>query len=264
MDKKNILTKIKELFNTEVEKFETDYKTQDGRIIRCYGEGLEVGEMVKEITEEGEVDIEDGEYTLEDGIVLNIMGGKIQNIGETNDEMEEVTDTITEDVEMGDDMKDRMEDGYKNEIDTKLVDGTEIRVLTKGEAISVGDMVLVKVGEGYKEAPEGRHEVEGGLVVYTDKEGNINEIETKETEEEDEMGNMKDKEEMSELFKSISKLVDEVKSLRTEVGEIKTENEELKSKFSKFSKEPSVEPTQHEIKFSGKMTKDDKLKFFGR
>jgi hypothetical protein len=48
------------------------------------------------------------------------------------------------------------------------------------------------------------------------------------------------------------------------VGEIKTENEELKSKFSKFSKEPSVEPTQHEIKFSGKMTKDDKLKFFGR
>jgi predicted RNase H-like nuclease (RuvC/YqgF family) len=264
MDKKSILLKVKELFTSTEEKFEADYKTQDGRIIRCYGEGLEVGEMVKEITEEGEVDIEDGEYTLEDGIVLNIMGGKIQNIGETNDEMEEVTDTITEDVEMGDDMKDRMEDGYKNEIDTKLVDGTEIRVLTKGDAVSVGDMVLVKVGEGYKEAPEGRHEVEGGLVVYTDAEGNINEIETKETEEEDEMGNMKDKEEMSELFNSISKLVDEVKSLRTEVGDLKNENNELKSKFSKFSKEPSVEPTTHEIKFTGKMTKDDKLKFFGR
>jgi len=254
MDKKNIFTKIKELFNTSEEKFETDYKTQDGRIIRCYGEGLEVGEMVKEITEEGEVDIEDGNYVLEDGIVLNIKGSMIESIEETTDEMEEVTDTITEDVEMGDDMKDRMEDGYKNEIDTKLVDGTEIRVLTKGEAISVGDMVLVKVGEGYKEAPEGRHEVEGGLVVYTDKQGNINEIETKQTEENDEM---------SELFTSISKLVDEIKELRKEIGEVKNENTELKSKFSKFSKEPSDEPTKHEIKFS-KMTKDDKLKFFGR
>ena len=255
MDKKNILTKIKELFNTQEEKFETDYKTQDGRIIRCYGNGLEVGEIVKEITEEGEMDIEDGNYVLEDGIVLNIKGGMIESVGETTDEMEEITDTITEDVEMGDDMKDRMEDGYNNEIDTKLVDGTEIRVLTKGDAISVGDMVLVKVGEGYKEAPEGRHEVEGGLVVYTDAQGNINEIETKETEENDEM---------SELFTSISKLVDEVKELRKELGEVKNENVELKSKFSKFSKEPSDEPTKHEIKFSGKMTKDDKINFFRR
>jgi hypothetical protein len=64
-----------------------------------------------------------------------------------------------------------MEDGYKNEIDTKLVNGTEIRVLTKGDAISVGDMVLVKAGEGYVEAPEGRHEVEGGLVVEVEKHG---------------------------------------------------------------------------------------------
>jgi len=261
MDKKSILLKVKELFTSNEEKFEADYKTQDGRIIRCYGESLEVGEMVKEITEEGEMDIEDGNYVLEDGMVLVVKAGMIEKIEQ---EMEEVTDTITEDVEMGDDMKDKMEDGYKNEIDTKLVDGTEIRVLTKGEAISVGDMVLVKVGEGYKEAPEGRHEVEGGLVVYTDAEGNINEIETKETEEEDEMGNMKDKEEMSELFNSITKLVDEVKTLRTELVNVKTENQELKANFSKFSKEPSEEPTQHEIKFSGKMTKEDKIKFFGR
>jgi flagellin-like hook-associated protein FlgL len=252
MDKKNILTKIKELFNSQEEKFEGDYKTQDGTIIRVMG-GLDVGTEVKELDSEGESDIEDGNYVLEDGVVLMIHGGKIVEVTE----MEEVTDTITEDVEMGehDKDKDMMEDGYKNEIDTKLVDGTEIRVLTKGEAISVGDMVLVKVGEGYKEAPEGRHEVEGGLVVYTDKEGNINEIETKQTEENDEM---------SELFTSISTLVNEVKSLRGELLTIKNENEELKSKFSKFSKEPSEEPTKHEIKFSGKMTKEDRLKFFKR
>ena len=255
MDKKNILTKIKELFNTQEEKFEgMDYKTQDGRILRVMG-GMDVGTEVMEITPDGEMTIEDGNYVLEDGMVLMIHGGKITEVTEIEDEMEEVTDTITEDVEMGGDYKDKMEDGYNKEIDTKLVDGTEIRVLTKGDAISVGDMVLVKVGEGYKEAPEGRHEVEGGLVVYTDAQGNINEIETKETEENDEM---------SELFTSISKLVDEVKELRKELGEVKNENVELKSKFSKFSKEPSDEPTKHEIKFSGKMTKDDKINFFRR
>lgn len=255
MDKKNILTKIKELFNTQEEKFEgMDYKTQDGRILRVMG-GMDVGTKVMEITPDGEMDIEDGNYVLEDGMVLIIKGGMIENVEETTDEMEEVTDTITDDVEMGDDMKDEMEGEYKNEIDTKLVDGTEVRVLTKGDAVSVGDMVLVKVGEGYKEAPEGKHELEGGLVVYTDVQGNINEIETKQTEENDEM---------SELFTSISTLVNEVKSLRGELLTIKNENEELKSKFSKFSKEPSEEPTKHEIKFSSKMTKEDKLKFFKR
>ena len=256
MDKKNILTKIKELFNSQEEKFETqDYKTQDGSIIRVMG-GLDVGTEVKELDSEGESDIEDGNYVLEDGVVLMIHGGKITEVTE----MEEVTDTITEDVEKGEhdkEDKDKMEGEYNKEIDTKLVDGTEIRVLTKGDAISVGDMVLVKVGEGYKEAPEGRHEVEGGLVVYTDKEGNINEIETKETEE-------KDEEEMGELFNSISKLVDEIKELKSVVKSVKEENEELKNKFSKFSKEPSEEPTNHEIKFSGKMTKEDRLKFFKR
>jgi flagellin-like hook-associated protein FlgL len=258
MDKKGILTKIKELFSTEVEKFAADYRTQDGRIIRCYGEGLEVGEMVKEVTEDGEVDIEDGDYTLEDGMVLNIMGGKIENIGEMTDEMEDIT--VDTDVEMGDmkdkEEKDEMADGYKNEIDTKLVDGTEIRVLTKGDAISVGDMVLVKVGEGYKEAPEGRHEVEGGLVVYTDAEGNINEIETAQTEERDETG-------MEEVFSAISTLVDEVKSLRGELKTIKEENETLKTRVNKFAAEPSAEPLPTKVEFKSK-SKQDILAFMSK
>lgn len=252
MDKKGILTKIKELFTSE--SFEQDYKTQDGRIIRVMG-GMDVGTEVKELTEDGEIDIEDGNYVLEDGMVLMIHGGKIAEVTEIGDEMEEVTDTITEDVEMGDDMKDKMAD-YNKEIDTKLVDGTEIRILTKGEAISVGDMVLVKVGEGYKEAPEGRHEVEGGLVVYTDAQGNINEIETKETEEKDEEG-------MAEVFAAITSLVDEVKKLRSDIKKVKEENIELKNKFNKFAKEPSATPTKHEVKFN-KNDKDAKLKFFAR
>ena len=248
MDKKGILTKIKELFSTTEEVFAGDYKTQDGRIIRCYGEGLDVGEMVKEITADGEMDIEDGDYILEDGVTLTVASGKITSVGAVVGE-EEMEDILEDDNVV-------MADGYTNEIDTKLLDGTEIRVLTKGDAISVGDMVLVKVGEGYKEAPEGRHEVEGGLVVYTDAEGNINEIETAQTEERDGSG-------MEEVFSAISNLVDEVKSLRGELKTIKDENEALKTRVNKFAAEPSAEPLPTKVEFKTK-SKSDILAFMSK
>lgn len=276
MDKKGILTKIKELFSTEV--FEQDYKTQDGRIIRVYG-GLDVGTEVKELSEDGEMAIEDGNYILEDGVVLMIHGSKIAEITEVQDTEEgedeeamallpELKEKVKEVVEekkekkkeeikdkMGN-YKDKMGEDYKNEIDTKLKDGTEVRVITKGDAVSVGDMVLVKVGEGYKEAPAGRHELEGGLVVYTDEQGYINELETAETEKKDEEG-------MAEMFEAMNTLLNEVSKLRIEIKSVKNENNILRSQFNQFSKAPSASPTKHEVKFS-KQDKDAKLKFFAR
>lgn len=251
MDKKGILNKIKELFSTE--KFEQDYKTQDGRIIRCYG-GLDVGTAVKEITEDGEMDVEDGNYVLEDGMVLIVKGGMIENVEETTGEEMGDMDIENDDV--------MMEGEYKNEINTKLMDGTEVRILSKGDALSVGDAVEVKDAEGnFVKAPEGRHELEGGLVVYVDAEGYINEMETaqtdKTTEKEEGMA------EMAEVFSALSSLVDEVKKLRDEVKSVKKENTELKNNFNQFSKSPSAEPTKHEVKFS-KQDKDAKLKFFAR
>ena len=251
MDKKNILTKIKELFNSEVERFEgTDYKTQDGRIIRCYGGGLEVGEMVKEITSEGEVDIEDGNYVLEDGIVLIIKGGMIESVEE---EMEEVTDTITEDVSMIEQDKDMVEEDKMADLETTLMDGTKVRVI--GGELVVGAKVEAEIDGKYINAPEGQHNLADGRVIYVDADGLINEIETPDTKKEDE--------EMSDLFSAVSKLVDEVKSLKNEVKLIKEENDTLKSKFGKFSKEPSDTKTTHEVKLST-MSKDDRLKFFGK
>ena len=76
----------------------------------------------------------------------------------------------------------KMEDDYKNEIMSRLKDGTEVKVLSKGDALSVGDKVLVKIGEDFVKAPEGKHELEGGLTIYTDAEGFINELETEETD----------------------------------------------------------------------------------
>lgn len=255
MDKANILTKIKELFASQEDYKFMDYKTLDGRILRCEDEGINVGSKITEITENGEVALEDGDYTLEDGLVLTVVEGVVDKIMESEESISE--EDLKVETEMGyeNKEKDEMESPYNKEIDTKLVDGTEIRVLTKGDAISVGDMVLVKVGEGYKEAPEGRHEVEGGLVVYTDAEGNINEIETKETEERDEVG-------MEQVFSAMETLLNEVKTLKDELSTIKTENESLKSRVDKFAKAPSAEPVNQKITLK-KENREERLKFFG-
>lgn len=168
-------------------------------------------------------------------------------------------ETKEEKEPLKEDKKEKMED-YKNEIMAKLLDGTEIKILSKGDAVSVGDMVLVKVGEGFKEAPEGRHELEGGLIVYTDAEGFINEIETKETEEESEVGN----EEMEELFSSVEKLMDVVFELKKEIAEIKKSNSTLNEEFKKFSALPQEESITKKNKpvLEKNASKEDKLKFF--
>lgn len=246
MDKKGILTKIKELFSNTQESFDTDYKTQDGRIIRCYGEGLDVGTEVKEITDEGEMDIEDGNYILEDGMVLMIHGGKITEVTEIKDEMED-------DVEMGD-MKPEDEKDMMKDLDATLIDGTKVRVI--GGELVVGAKVEAEIDGEYVNAPEGQHNLSDGTVIYVDAEGLINEIETPDTKEEDET-------EMKEIFTALSTLVDEVKSLRLELNSIKQENETLKTRVNKFAAEPSAEPLPIKVEFKSK-SKSDILAFMSK
>lgn len=153
-----------------------------------------------------------------------------------------------------------VENDYKNEITSKLLDGTEVKILSKGEAVSVGDMVLVKVGEGYEKAPEGEHKLEGGLVVYVDAEGYINELSTEQTEEE-----TADDTEMEELFGMIEKMADMVKNLKDEIVGLKRVNQSLEERFEKFSNEPVSESfaEQNKPKLNTLSTTEDKLKFFG-
>jgi len=240
MDKKGILTKIKELFSNEVEKFEMDYKTQDGRILRVYGEGLEVGTEIKEITSEGEMDIEDGDYILEDGTTLTVVEGKIETVGEAVGEVEEeMEDVISEEeVQMS---------------ETTLLDGTKVRIA--GD-LAVGNKVEVEKDGEWIVAPEGQHDLADGRVIYVDADGLINEIQTPDTKKEDEVG-------MEEVFSAISTLVDEVKSLRGELSSLKEENETLKSRVNKFAAEPSVEPLPTKIEFKSK-SKQDILAFMSK
>jgi predicted nuclease with TOPRIM domain len=149
---------------------------------------------------------------------------------------------------------------YKNEIASKLMDGTEVKILSKGDALSVGDEVMVKDAEGnFVPAPEGKHELEGGLVIYTDVKGFINELETKETEEEDDR-----EEEMKTMFEAVSTMKSIVDELKSTISDLKNENKELKERFNKFAAEPSVETiTKKTENLSKTAKKEDKLKFFG-
>ena len=226
MNKKTILGKIKELFNTD-EKFGADYKTTDGRIIRCYGEGLDVGEMVKEITADGEVDLPNGDYELEDGLMLNVVDGKITNITEQTEAEEIDVDDVENSISMED--KDMVEKDKMMDLDTTLMDGTRVRVI--GGLLAIGARVQAEIDGKYINAPEGQHNLIDGVIIYVDADGLINEIETPDTKKEEEEG-------MAELFNSLSSLINEVKKLRIEVKSIKEENKTMKNDFNKFSKSP--------------------------
>lgn len=239
MDKKGILLKIKELFTEKTEtKMGMDYRTLDGRIIRCYGEGLEIGDDVKEITPDGEMDLIDGEYTLEDGMTLTIADGKIMEAAEINAE-----DGTEDDGE-----------SFAEYLETTLMDGTKVRVV--GNELVIGAKVEVETPDGYVPAPEGQHNLADDRVIYVDADGVINEIQTPETKKEDEVG-------MEELFSSIELLVNEIQSMKSLIESVKLENKELKTRFNKFAEEPSEEPIKKTIDLKSN-NKEDKLKFFAK
>lgn len=254
----NIIAKIKELFAEE--KMAMDYTAATGEIIRCMGDGLKVGEPVVNIAAEKEAPLPDGNYLLNNGKSITVEAGTIKEINEYQAESDKPNPIAMEkETEMGmGGMEDKMAD-YKNEIASKLKDGTEVKVLSKGDALSVGDEVLVKDAEGkFIPAPEGKHELEGGLVIYTDAKGFINELETKETEEEDDSA-----EEMKTMFEAVSTMKSIVDELKSTITDLKNENKELKERFNKFAAEPSVETiTKKTENLSKTAKKEDKLKFF--
>lgn len=264
MNKKtSILAKIRELFAQEM--MAADYMSTDGKIIRCLGDALRVGEKVKEVVSGQEVDIADGTYRLNDGKILEIAAGTIKSM--ENVEKGNVSDTgyiqqMAKEIPIKDEEQtivEKMEDEYKNVIDAKLEDGTEVKVMSKGDALSVGDMVMVKDAEGkFVKAPEGQHKLEGGLTIYTDAEGFINELETEETNEE-EMG----KDEMRNMFEALEKLTSVVSSLKEKFESIEKTNSNLSERFEKFAAEPSTTSIEKSKPISRTATKADKAKYFG-
>ena len=242
MDKKGILLKIKELFTEQTDiKMGYDYRTLDGRIIRCYGTGLEIGDDVKEITPDGEMDLMDGDYSLDNGMTLSVADGKVMEVSNTA-------------ADSGEDSGNPEGQSFADYVETTLMDGTKVRV--EGSELVVGAKVEVETPDGWVPAPEGQHNLADDRVIYVDAEGKINEIQTPDTKKVDEVG-------MEELFSSIESLVNEVKGMRSIVEGLKIENNELKTRFNKFAQEPSAEPIKKTIDLKSN-NKEDKLKFFSK
>jgi len=255
--KSNLISKINEWFAEQ--KFATDYTAVTGEIVRCLG-SLAVGEKVVQVLQGEEASLPDGQYVLDNGKAIQVLGGEIKEINDTtaSQKMGDMVDALDNigATEMAD---------YKNEIAAKLVDGTEVKVLSKGDALSIGDMVLVKDAENnFVKAPEGKHKLEGGLTIYTDAEGFINELETEDTElgEDKEDDKEELKKQMKKMFDAVTSLTTIIDELKSVVNSVKDENKELKDKFSKFSVEPSAPSITDKKHFSKVASKEEKLKFF--
>jgi hypothetical protein len=165
-------------------------------------------------------------------------------------------------------------------IDVKTESGMILRI---SEMVIGGSVKEVTEG-GEMDVEPGDYMIDG--IIITVEEGLISNIVESETEEENDeniepVEPVEPEQEMkSEVENKPKKIVEqhtqtiefnELKELivenfekiKGELKDLKSENEKLKSRFEKFSQEPSAEPIKQN-KFVGGMSKEDKLKFFGK
>lgn len=215
MDKKSILGILKSVFSTETEETQSiqyvDVKTGDGRILRVTDVALEG--VVKEITEEGELEVEDGTYILEDGISLVVLGGVIKEIIEPEQEDEDMS-----------------KEDEKNYEEMKLQDGSVVKV----------EEGVVMAGDAPAEA--GEYILEDGRVLVVGEAGALVEIKEKE-----EFNDETEEQEVQGVVNHLKDLISQVKDLKSKFESVEKENKELKEAFSKI---PSEVKTSTKIDFS--------------
>lgn len=232
MDKKSVIKNIKQFFSApEVEEdtqIFVDIKTEEGKILRV--SDMKEEATITEITEDGEIEVEDGTYTTDYGLTLVVEGGKIKSIIEKEDE-EELVDEVVEEVVQ------EMANVMRNDGVAIYYEGTE---LVEGTPLFLDEAMT-------EPAPDGPHELEGGLKIVIEG-GLLKSVE--------EVMEKKDDPKMEEVFNQINSLKDELQKL-------KTENSELKSRFNKFADQPSEQPIKEKISFN-KINREDKLKFFSK
>ena len=239
---KNIIAKIVALFSNETEETPTfsDIKTIDGKILRVSELAFE-GTVI-EITEDGEVALEDGKYQIEDNKSIVAKDGVITEVLEE----EIVGDEIVEDefvmVET--------DNGIKLSIEGELAVDAKVSVV--GEEGEMSD------------APEGEYALAGddNRIIVVDAESKIVEIKEEEAESEEEDEVQEDEME-SKLYKALEEMVSKFDSVEAKLVELENENKELKEEVSKFGKAPSVAPTNTKVEFT-KSDKQSKLEFFSK
>lgn len=256
-----LITQIKALFVAEAEATDTkvslDVKTLDGRILRV--SDVAVDATVVEITEDGEVALEDGTYTLEGDIQLVVLGGIITEVSEVTEEEVVIEDVVTEEL------SEETEDSSITEqlfMDVTLANGEVARVVTLTEGIiSEGDILMV----GDVEALVGDYVLDNGVILVVGDMGIISEIKEAVIEEEvvtEELDEVENKE-ITGVVNNLKELISQVKELKSQFDEVKKENDELKTLVSKFAGAPSATPTKTKVDFS-KENKEERLRFFSQ
>lgn len=229
-----------------------DVKTTDGRILRV--SDIAVDATVKEITEDGEVDVEDSTFTLEDGTQLVVVGGIVTEVIPAEQAPAEdapVVEEVMTEVFM----------------DVTLKDGPIAHIVTAVEGeINVGDRMMI---DGVEAGPGEYYTADGKTIVVGDA-GVIGEVkDSAEMPDMDDMPTEADAE-VQGVVNNLKELITQIKDLKSQFEEVKSqvialqsENENLKGEVSKFSDAPSVQPTKTNVDFK-KASKDEKLKFFSQ
>lgn len=258
--KRSMISRLKQIFedeniesteeNTDAEYVEV--KTVDGNILRM--EVLALEQSVVEITEDGEIEVEDNTYVLEDGRSLVIEGGVIKEIiekeeteegEETEVKFAEITSVYkwtlnvsADKIEVGTEIKEVYEDGSEYSVaagEYILEDGRTIQV----DAESI--VILISDKNGDVESVIGNTEDHTGETEIKP------ETETEETETDETFNDY--------LTEQLSNMVKELKSIKKEFSILKTENVELKTKVEKFALSPSADHTDTKLNFSKKNEK---------
>jgi hypothetical protein len=186
------------------------FKTEDNTILETVE--LKEGNKITKVSDEFErVALESGSYRLVENFEIEVVDGTIKSVKQIF-------------------------------VDAKLVDGTQIKV--EGEDLLEGAKVVVVTEEGEIPAPDGLHELEGGLKVET-KEGVITRIEQVVSEDmgEIEVEGPKGSEVEVDTPDPMDEFVALVKDMMEKISEkmkaMEDKVEEVKADFNAFKKEPA-------------------------
>jgi hypothetical protein len=148
----------------------------------------------------------------------------------------------------------------------KLVDGTQIRI--EGDSLMEGAKVVVVTADGEVPAPDGVHEVEGGVKVQT-TDGIIVKIEEPAMEEEAMEEESVEVEVPSEvapiaepvvaaIVEAIVPVLEEIKSLAEEMKKMKDKMGSVESDFEAFKKQPAGKKiSDGKVDFNKEVNSDD-------
>lgn len=216
-----------------------ELKTEDGDIFRM--EVLAVDEIVKEVTEDGLIDVADGTYVMEDGSSLVIKDDIISEIIEAD---ADEADSAEEFAEISAVIK------YKLNVTADTIEVGTTLVQTDEE----GNTYSVDAGE--YELEDGRTiqvDADSIVVLISDEAGKTEDaIDDKSDADSADSADATDEESFKAVVKEMKGLISKFKSVSKDLNLLKDENKVLKAKVNKFAKEASVSHTN--TKFSYKPT----------